>query len=71
MNAFVELDFRSSGQLEVSLLWNQLDGTLFVQIIDWETDEAFTVQTPPDRALDTFRHPFAYAPAYVGIVEPD
>ena len=41
----VELDFRSTGQMDVTLL---------------ATSQLFTVRPPRDRALDAFRHPFAY-----------
>ena len=56
----VELDFRSNGQMDVTLLWDRGDDTIVVQVLDWATSQLFTVRPPRDRALDAFRHPFAY-----------
>ena len=56
----VELDFRSTGQMDVTLLWDRVDDTVVVQVLDWATSRLFTVRPPRDRALDAFRHPFAY-----------
>ena len=50
----VELDFRTNGQMDVTLLWDRVDDT------DWATSRLLTVRPPRDRALDAFRHPFAY-----------
>jgi hypothetical protein len=56
----VELDFRTNGQMDVTLLWDRVDDTIVVQVLDWATSQLFTVRPPRDRALDAFRHPFAY-----------
>jgi len=56
----VELDFRTNGQMDVTLLWDRSDDTIVVQVLDWTTSQLFTVRPPRDRALDAFRHPFAY-----------
>ena len=56
----VELDFRTNGQMDVTLLWDRVDDTVVVQVLDWATSRLFTVRPPRDRALDAFRHPFAY-----------
>ena len=56
----VELDFRSTGQMDVTLLWDRSDDTIVVQVLDWTTSQLFTVRPPRDHTLDAFRHPFAY-----------
>jgi len=56
----VELDFRTTGQIDVTLLWDRSDDSVVVHVLDWETSQLFTVRPPRDRALDAFRHPFAY-----------
>jgi len=56
----VELDFRTTGQMDVTLLWDRTDDTIVVHVLDWATSQLFTVRPPRDRALVAFRHPFAY-----------
>ena len=60
MAPLVELAFRTSDQIEVSLLWDRAKDDVFVRVVDSGTEEAFMLRTPRDRALDVFRHPFAY-----------
>ena len=62
MDGLVELDFRSSGEIEVSLFWEPAVGKVLVQVVDWQRDEAFTVEVPPESARDAFEHPYAYNP---------
>jgi hypothetical protein len=66
MDALIELDSRMSGGVQVTLLWHRLENSIWVEVMNWETDERFTVATPPERALEVFMHPFAYAPSHVG-----
>jgi len=56
-----ELDFRFSAGIEVRLLWNQLSQKLRVTAFDTTTGEELEIPAPPERALDVFHHPFAYA----------
>ena len=56
----VESYFRTNGQMDVTLLWDRTDNTIVVHVLDWATSQLFTVRPPRDRALDAFRHPFAY-----------
>jgi hypothetical protein len=56
-----ELDHRSADGIEISLLWSRMTNQLMVAVADSRSGESFEVQAPPDRALDVFRHPFAYA----------
>lgn len=58
----LELDHRTSGEVDVSLWWNRRANTVVLQVIDWADDEDFSVVVDPARALDAFRHAFAYAP---------
>jgi hypothetical protein len=56
-----ELAHRAANGVEVSLLWNEEDGTLRVIVIDSHAGTAFEVAAPSDNALDVFYHPYAYA----------
>jgi hypothetical protein len=60
MSTPVELDFRTNGQLDVTLLWNRSDDTILIHVLDWMTSRVFTIRPPRELALDAFRHPFAY-----------
>jgi hypothetical protein len=66
MAAVVELDFRSSCNVDVTLFWDPEDGSVVVQVIDWATQEDFTLSVAPAKALDAFTHPYAYADAVLG-----
>ena len=56
-----ELDHRSANGIEVSLLWSPSSNRLLVSVEDSRSGESFEVQAPAEKALDVFRHPFAYA----------
>ena len=56
-----ELAHRAADGVEISLLWNELDGSLRVVVIDVRAGTAFEVAAPSESALDVFYHPFAYA----------
>jgi hypothetical protein len=57
-----ELDRRTGDGIEVRLLWCQNDGHVTVAVTDTKTGEAFDLPVREgDRALDVFRHPYAYA----------
>ena len=58
-----ELDHRSGNGIHVTLLWHPAADTVTVEVYDETFAEAFRVEVPPSRALDAFRHPYAYAPA--------
>jgi len=58
---FEELDYRESNGIQVSLLWSHSDNSISVAVCDSRNGEAFEIQVAPDRALDAFHHPFAYA----------
>jgi len=68
MDRLLELDVRTIGEIEVVLLWNRVDDVVVVHVVDWSTREAFSVEPPRERALDAFRHPYAYTPSRRGLV---
>ena len=55
-----ELAHRRSNGLDVALLWSRRTGRLVVAVSDDRTDESFSLDAPCDRALDVYRHPYAY-----------
>lgn len=55
-----ELDQRSGGGLEVTLLWSQLSGSLYVCVEDLQANKGFHFAVDPAEALDAFHHPFGY-----------
>jgi hypothetical protein len=57
-----ELDRRTGDGIEVRLLWSQNDGHVTVTVTDTKTGEAFELPVGEgERALEVFRHPYAYA----------
>ena len=59
-----ELDHRVSDGIDVRLLWSPAEDTVLVTVSDEKSGEHFTLDIrEPARALDAFRHPFAYADA--------
>jgi hypothetical protein len=57
----LELDRREGDGISVSLLWRKDGNVVSVAVFDERTAEEFEVVVRPDRALDAFRHPYAYA----------
>ena len=56
-----ELAARESDGIHVALLWHPGDDTLTLAVEDERAGDRFQVAVAPDRALDAFYHPFAYA----------
>jgi hypothetical protein len=56
-----ELAARDSGGVHVVLLWHPHENTLTVSVEDLRVGDRFQLAITPDRALDAFYHPFAYA----------
>jgi hypothetical protein len=57
-----ELDDRISNGIHVRLLWNPSDDRGSVAVDDAKTEDCFELPVrDSDRALDVFRHPYAYA----------
>jgi hypothetical protein len=56
-----ELTARESDGLHVVLLWHPRENALTVSVEDARVGDRFQLAVAPDRALDAFYHPFAYA----------
>jgi hypothetical protein len=56
-----ELAARDSDGIHVLLLWHPHKNALTVSVEDARVGDRFQVDVAPDRALDAFYHPFAYA----------
>jgi len=56
-----ELATRVSDGLAVVLLWHPGDESITVSVADGRTGDRFQLAVAPERALDAFYHPFAYA----------
>ena len=56
-----ELAARDSDGIHVLLLWHPLENGLSVSVEDARIGGRFDLAVAPDRALDAFYHPFAYA----------
>ena len=56
-----ELAARDSDGIHVLLLWHPRENALTVSVEDARVGGRFHVAVTPDRALDAFYHPFAYA----------
>jgi len=56
-----ELAARDSDGIHVLLLWNPRENALTVFVEDARGGDRFHLAVAPDRALDAFYHPFAYA----------
>lgn len=55
-----ELDQRSGGGLEVTLLWSKRTGSVFVCVEDEQAKTGFHFSVDPTDAPEAFRHPYAY-----------
>ena len=65
-----ELDSRTSDGIQVQLLWHPRENRVSVAVSDTKTREAFELEVRHgQRALDVFRHPYAYAATDVAIAE--
>jgi hypothetical protein len=58
-----ELAHRAADGIEVSLYWTRVGDLLTLEVYDTRTEERFELEVPRHRALDAFRHPFAYLTA--------
>jgi hypothetical protein len=56
-----ELAARESDGIHVVLLWHPRENALTVSVEDARLGNRFQLAVAPDRALDAFYHPFAYA----------
>jgi len=56
-----ELAARDNDGISVRLLWHPADNAITVSVEDERVDDRFLIAVAPDRALDAFYHPYAYA----------
>jgi hypothetical protein len=56
-----ELAARDNDGVHVVLLWHPREDALTVSVEDSRAGHRFQLAVAPDRALDAFYHPFAYA----------
>jgi hypothetical protein len=57
----LELAVRESDGIHVLLLWHPGANALTVTVEDARVGDRFQLAVAPDRALDAFYHPYAYA----------
>jgi hypothetical protein len=57
-----ELAHRVTSDIEVSLLWRQLDNSLTLRLAEIGSGIEFEFGVRPEDALDAFHHPYAYLP---------
>jgi hypothetical protein len=56
-----ELASREGDGIHVQLLWHPDENALTVSVEDARVGDRFQLAVAPERALDVFYHPFAYA----------
>jgi hypothetical protein len=56
-----ELAARESEGISVRLLWHPRENAVTVSVEDARVGDCFQLAVAPERALDAFLHPFAYA----------
>ncbi len=56
------LAHRSTDGIEVSLFWSKPSNRVTIELVDERIDERFEFEVAHEKALDAFRHPYAYAP---------
>ena len=59
-----ELAARDSDGIHVRLLWHPRRNAVTVSVEDAQIGDRFELAISPDRALDAFYHPYAYAGAH-------
>jgi hypothetical protein len=62
-----ELAHRAHDSLEVTLSWHPRSNEISVEVVDDRLEQSFTLTVDPGSALDAFHHPYAYAPAWIGL----
>ena len=56
-----ELAAREGDGIAVRLLWHPRENAVTVSVEDTRVGDCFQLAVAPERALDAFHHPFAYA----------
>jgi hypothetical protein len=67
---FRELAHRANDGVEVVLFWHEASSELTVCVSDARSGAYFELAAAPERALDVFHHPYAYA-AFEGVPYDD
>ena len=57
----IDLAHRKGDGIDVTLWWSPETGRVSVEVLHFATESAFELNVAPDRALEAFYHPFAYA----------
>src|SRR6266550_7732413 len=55
-----ELAHRSTDGIEVSLFWSKPSNRVTIELVDGRIDERLEFEVAREKALDAFRHPYAY-----------
>jgi hypothetical protein len=61
INTARELAVREGDGVHVVLLWHPAENAVTVSVEDAHLGDRFLIAVAPERALDAFYHPFAYA----------
>jgi hypothetical protein len=57
----IDLAHRRGDGIDVTLWWSREDNSVAVEVLHYASESSFELTVDPDRALDAFYHPFAYA----------
>ena len=57
----IDLAHRRGDGIDVTLWWSRQDNSVTVEVLHFASESAFELNVAPDRALEAFYHPFAYA----------
>jgi hypothetical protein len=57
----IDLAHRRGDGIDVTLWWSRRDNAVTVEVLHFASESAFELSVDPDRALEAFYHPFAYA----------
>ncbi len=66
-----ELAERASNGTRVRLLWRQGTRQQWVEVREPDSDRALAIPVQPERALDAFHHPYAYASVHRTLLPPE
>ena len=58
-----ELAHRVTTDIEVTLLWRQVDNMVTLRLVELGSGVEFEFGVRPEHALDAFNHPYAYLPS--------
>lgn len=61
LDEYRELAHRAADGIEVTLFWNTAADEVSLEVFDHGSDNVFYLPVAPNRAMDAFHHPYAYA----------